>query len=217
MKSLLQNALKKSCAHLVAQALPKQIRRLISAGYSQKLILEKLVSSFTVRQSNRPESVRTVVLPFYHRVSHNLKAVCNKQNVRVVFSNAYRLDRLTPFSKSCSDCGKNHRALSFVPCAKNVVYSIPLKCGFEYIGQTSQCINVRLGQHKTDADSTLSTHLRECRNCEPLWRETSIISREPVTRRRLLRETLAIQSSGHCVSEPSVVIHPSLKSFFFAR
>lgn len=212
--SLIQSSLKKSCFHFVDDALRRQVDRLCDAGYSRHVIDKMLLKQFFFARSAREAPGTSVVVPYYHKLSHNLKAIADNHNVKLLFRNNYRLDRLTPFSKASVECGINHRTLHFVPCIKNVVYSIPLGCGFEYIGQTSQCLNVRLGQHRNDPDSNLADHLKMCKNCKPLWQETSVLDRQPIARKRLLREAVAIQSSGRCVSEESVNVHPTLRKLF---
>lgn len=79
---------------------------------------------------------KIVCLPYFHYVSHNLKAIAGKFGVTVVFKPDFRLDRLVSFLSRRSGCSKRHREPS-VPCDLSVVYKIPVNCGGCYVGQTS--------------------------------------------------------------------------------
>lgn len=116
-----------------------------------------------------------MVVPFHHTVSHNLKPASQEHGIRLLFSNGFQLDWLTPFSKTWSPCNINHRALDFIPWAKNTVYLLPLACRFVYNGQTSQCISQRLGLHRNKPYDNLAGHLKLCNNFRLLWGEISIL------------------------------------------
>lgn len=56
---------------------------------------------------------------------------------------------------------------SFVQCDVAVVYSLPLTCGKQYIGQTSRCVNTRLREHRYNCQQithpgNLATHCNQC-------------------------------------------------------
>lgn len=157
-----------------------------------------------------------VVVPYFHKISHCLKSVASQFGVRVVFSDFFRLDRLTPFSTQGLSSTKNHRC-QFVSCASNVVYSIPFTCGFQYIRQSKRCINDRLREHfnnvKNDTKcSEISDHLRHC-NCQPSWSESSVVLREPNLTKRLFLEAGIMASVGNAISCPSVSVSRALRAF----
>lgn len=218
VSGLLSNAVKKSCVHNLSSSISHQLARLNDAGYSQCMQLRGLniisakllspVSDFVKPRENR------VVIPYIHAVSHNLLHIARKFNINLVFRNNFRLDALTPFGKSTASC-KNHRR-RFVPCTSNIVYEIPFKCGFCYIGQSKRCLNDRLREHalnvkNKDRVSEVAKHARVCHNCEPLWSQTTVLAREADLHKRLLRETLFILGHGNCVSQTTLTLSPALR------
>lgn len=109
-----------------------------------------------------------------------------------------------------SPCNINHRTLNFVPCAKNVVYSLPLACGIVYIGRTSRGINHILGQRRiNNADNNLAEHLQLCSNCRPLWDEPPILAYGPVLLKHLLRESVALHSVGNYTMQAFLLFLPN--------
>lgn len=163
---------------------------------------------FGQTQAREPNTGTRIVIPYFHSVSHNLLGIARRFGINLVFKNNFRLDALTPFQKHDDGC-KNHKN-KYVHCTSGIVYKIPLACGFCYIGQSKRCLNDRLREHalkvKKDFSSELVKHLDVCKGCTPLWNETVVKARESDLNRRLLRETLAIQSHGNCVSKPSVLL-----------
>lgn len=219
--SLLKNAMKKSCVHCVANSLRKQFFRLCQAGYDRNLIASRALrillneACSTAQRSRDFDNV--VVVPYYHTVSHNILAVAKHFGIKVVFSNVMRLKSLTPFFTDEPSCTVNHKRL-FVPCRKNVVYSIPLECGFVYVGQTGRCVNDRLREHATAVErggrcSELVTHLQECHGCNPIFSGTRILAVERLLHRRLLKESLEIGHRGNVVSNPSLFPPHPLRRF----
>lgn len=224
MRSLFSNAFKRSCEHRVGFALGSQLQRVVRAGYRDGQIGRSLFSSLfalfehAVSESNTERKPIRVVVPFFHAISHNLKAVASKFNIQLVFSNDFRLDRLTPFTGQKPTC-KSHRA-PVLPCQSNVLYDIPMACGFRYIGQTSRCVNDRIREHignvkRSAPNSEIVKHLLECNNCEPLWESSLVLGKEPNDLKRLLRETAEICGSGNCLSRPSLVYTAQVKEFLF--
>lgn len=88
----LKEALQKSCVHLVKDSLNNQIGRLQKAGFPVSVVAavaEKLLQGLkprTPREGGGQPKTRPAVLPYIHRVSHNLKNVANRYGVPVVFS-----------------------------------------------------------------------------------------------------------------------------------
>ncbi|XP_064475683.1 uncharacterized protein LOC135389577 [Ornithodoros turicata] len=218
--SLLNAATKKSCFHFVWSSLRKQCERLTQAGYDNQLIAKramKLLESSQCRPWNDGNSRNVVVIPYFHAVAHNILAVAKYYNIKVVFSNAFKLSRLTPFSSKSEFCGVRHRK-PFVPCKQNVVYSIPLECGFVYVGQTRRCLNDRIREHAANVErmagsSELVDHLRDCRGCQPCFKDTTVLAWEPYAHRRLFRESLEIATRGNVVSNASFIPLAPLRRF----
>ena len=164
-----------------------------------------------------PRPSKRVVLPYFHKISHNIKALASRFNVGTAFSTDYRLSRLTPFASTVSGCAIKHREKD-VECSSGVIYKIPFDCGLCYIGQTKRCINERLTEHKRcikkkDPYSEVSKHLIECRNCVPLWHLTSVELREKDDHKRLIKESLTILGHGNAVNKPSFGLDNELRRF----
>lgn len=98
----LKEALQKSCVHLVKDSLNNQIGRLQKAGFPVSVVAavaEKLLQSLkprTPQEGGGQPKTRPAVLPYIHRVSHNLKNVANRYGVPVVFSAPRKLASLCP-------------------------------------------------------------------------------------------------------------------------
>ena len=135
-------------------------------------------------------------------------------NVKVLSCAPEKLSRLTPFiHPPTPPCNVKHRYRYIEgDCQNNVVYSIPMRCGKVYIGETSRCLNVRIREHfravdKEDQNSHIVQHKAECDGCSAIFEETSVIAREHDDLMRLLTESVSIVSNpGRCVSQQTVVL-----------
>lgn len=154
---------------------------------------------------------KVAVIPYLHALSHNLKEVMNKAKVKVVFSAPEKLanicNRVNPPSKTARTCSKKHRK-QFVPCQKEVIYSIPLTCGDKYIGQTGRCSNDRLRERNKDVEKGVKGHIAAriviCSACHPEFENCKIIGSHSD---QISREAFNIKSNKYnCVSAPSVVL-----------
>lgn len=217
VKSLIKNSLKKSCIHFMDQALKRQYERLEDAGYEEAFVSRQLAIEVSGKKVGRSGRNRSAVVPYFHEISHNLKACARRFGIDVIFSSDFKLSRLTPFQKAEAECPKKHHERS-VPCDNGVVYEIPLECGFKYVGQTSRCLNDRLTEHKRNVknnapNSEIAKHLQECNNCEAKWSETEVLHRERNDVKRVVRETIRIKASGNCISQPSMVLTDESKAF----
>lgn len=87
--TLTKNVLKKSCCHEIPRALQTVTLRLIDAGYPISLIadVQKCITLTKRKPEAADNSHKKVVLPFFHDVSHNIKAVAGKLGVKVLFKN----------------------------------------------------------------------------------------------------------------------------------
>lgn len=121
---------------------------------------------------------KSVFLPFFQGVSHNLKAVGLKFDVSLVFQNDCRLSRLTPFEKKrLSPCPTKHNEM-IIDSRKGVMYEISLTCGFTYIRQTGTGTEHRKDIMNKMENSEVSKLLPECNNCLPLWNDGLILELE---------------------------------------
>ncbi|XP_075526229.1 uncharacterized protein LOC142557916 [Dermacentor variabilis] len=172
----LESALEKSCTHTMQASFNNQIKRLKEARFPDSLVtsvteslLRKVNGTSATREEERARTVRPAVIPYVHKVSHNLKKVAGRYGVPIAFSAPVKLGRLC--SKTTRDetgsqgCGKKH-STSYGRCATGVVYEIPLECGKSYIGQTGRCISERAREHELnlmkDGVAHLPAHCKAC-------------------------------------------------------
>ncbi|XP_077534565.1 uncharacterized protein LOC144146494 [Haemaphysalis longicornis] len=111
----------------------------------------------------------THVIPYFHRISHNVKKVAARYKVNVLFSAPCKLERLCPMMEKKETKGgytKKHEK-RYTDCVRNVVYEIPLRCGFSYIRQTGRCFNDRAREHQLAVRSNLGGHMNDhCKRLE---------------------------------------------------
>lgn len=150
------------------------------------------------------------VMPYIHRVSHNMKKVANRFGVRTVFTAPCKLAKVCALmhKKRATTC-KKHVDPS-TKCIKGVVYKIPLSCGRFYIGQTGRCFNERAREHslavRSNTGGHLDFHCRQCK-CIPKLKETVFLHR---SRNKLEREVVEAyfiaKCTDKCVSMPSLTL-----------
>uniref|UniRef100_A0A6B0V920 Putative tick transposon n=1 Tax=Ixodes ricinus TaxID=34613 RepID=A0A6B0V920_IXORI len=233
--SFLSNALRKSCWHALDESLGKQVGRLEAAGYPRQVIVSvaeglhrkrKIESSLSDEQKadnqgkdkERRAKEKIAVIPYVHKISHNLKKVGQRSGVKVLFTAPNKLLALCrlscPTRAQKPICAIKHRD-AFVKCRRSVVYKIPLSCGKHYIGQTGRCLNVRLLEHKNKVgsvatDGHLAAHCKRCvsgNQCHPLYKQTTILYFHRSGLTREIVEAAEIARSGNqCVSRPSVAL-----------
>ncbi|CAN8022615.1 unnamed protein product [Ixodes persulcatus] len=106
--SCLGSVLKKSCVHKMTEGFRKQIGRLKESGFPLTLLAEvasSLLKGALTHQNHifskgvertRPEreKKRVVVVPYLHRVSHNLKQVGGRYEIPVVFSAPQKIGQI---------------------------------------------------------------------------------------------------------------------------
>lgn len=233
-KSCYYNALNKSCIHAQQDSFNQQTDRLVKAGYPKQLLVsvsESMLASLSKNNKNdltesAKEKEKTTVVPYIHKFSHKLKKIGNRAQVRVVFSAPEKLgklckrvnDEFTP--KKCSIKHEN----KFVACQEGVIYSIPLSCGKQYVGQTGRCVNERLREHNITVYNTVKGHLgihcRDCesKTCQPFFQQTKVLSRHPNTLTREIIEAAEIaRLNDACISCPSISLSKKELEFLSAR
>ncbi|XP_077516534.1 uncharacterized protein LOC144126337 [Amblyomma americanum] len=216
------NALKKSCLHSMGDSFNKQSSRLERAGYPKTLLIsvaEGLLKKLKggIREVAVPDKHnKVVVIPYLHAVSHRLKRICQRADVRVVFSAPDKLSKLCHRVNAPAErkpaCPVKHRS-PFVSCKVGVVYKIPLSCGRAYTGQTGRCLNERLMEHSNDVSNTakrnLGVHCLKCpsRPCKPLFQDCTALDKNAHQSTREIMEALHILKLGEdCVSSPSIAL-----------
>lgn len=212
-----RSALEKSCQHRVRESLAYQVERMSKAGYPSELIwscCERILQNVkTEGKGKQPSAAKQPVhvMPYVHRLSHNVKKVANRFGVKTVFTAPCKLAKVCAMmhKEKRSVCNKRH-AKVFTECTSGVVYEIPLTCGSVYIGQTGRCFNERAREHslavRTNTGGHLDFHCRRC-GCMPSFEDTVFLSK---SRNKLQREVVEAyfinKKSDHCVSMPSLTL-----------
>lgn len=229
VSSCLESSLTKSCPHAMHTSFHNQIKRLLSAGFPCEVIsavaenlLKKVKKGNRANNKERLARSKTTVVPYMHKVAHNIKKVAKRHGVPVVFSAPRKLAGLCPRISAQGarrrECEIKH-AEKFVTCATGVVYLIPLKCGRVYVGQTGRCVNERAGEHqrsiKNKERANLPAHCIACSGCEPFLKNIRILGRSSDKGSRELLEAYHIKTRGeNCVSDTSVSLYNAEKNFF---
>ncbi|CAN7979379.1 unnamed protein product, partial [Ixodes persulcatus] len=170
--SCMAASLKKSCPHNMNSSFQSQLVRLQDVGFPPRVLCDvaeglvkklKRLGRGEQAEGARRES-RPVVMPYVHKVSHNLKKVANRFRIPVVFSAPNKLSALCKTINKKEEsgevegvCNKRH-ATKFRECAIGVTYEIPLSCGRVYVGQTGRCINDRIREHSAATRQSPSGH-----------------------------------------------------------
>ncbi|CAN7990421.1 unnamed protein product [Ixodes hexagonus] len=135
VRNLINSTLKKSCSHSISSALGRLFDRFGASGYPQDYVSNQLLFLVSAKKKCEvsPKPTKRVVLPFFHQISRNLRSIGNRHGVSTVFSNDYKLSRMTPFASAKDSCTKKHREKE-VNCVMGVVYKMPFDCGLCYLG-----------------------------------------------------------------------------------
>ena len=216
----LKNSITKSCSHSIQTSFDGQVSRLKCAGYPTSLltsVAERLIKEIKkgdhIQQKEKDRARKPIIVPYIHNFSHGLKKIANRVNMEVIFSAPNKLHSLckrvnTP-TRTTVRCTKKHKN-NFVQCTENVVYSFPLSCGRQYIGQTGRCLNDRLREHNCTITNKNSGHLgihcRDCgcsaqlEKCTVLGRHQDQLTREIIEAKNITRQ------EERCVSTPSIML-----------
>ena len=79
-----------------------------------------------------------MVIPYVAGMSKDIRHICRKFNIRVVFKSGWTLPSTLTKVKDTLPFGKQ----------SNVVHHIPCSCGQVYIGETRQRLETRLKEHR---------------------------------------------------------------------
>lgn len=160
-------------------------------------------------------------MPYIHTISHNLKRIGKKHGVDLVFTAPMKLSRLCALASSTGKrkaCDKSY-VPPYVPCTTEVAYTIPLRCGKVYIGQTGQCLNDRLKEHAyslgvVNNTTHLPVHTRRC-GCAVLLYNTKVTGRAKGRLDREILEAYQIKEYGdRCINALSVHLKDKELMFF---
>ncbi|CAN7949904.1 unnamed protein product, partial [Ixodes hexagonus] len=132
--SCFSTALKKSRLHSAEKSFEVQVQRLQFSGFPNSILFdvaERLLMSQR-RERNKETRRRPAIMPYIHRLSHNIKRVASKYDVQVALSAPNKLKRLCPKINNKKeehvDCKVNHQH-KYVDCSCGIVYEIPFSCG----------------------------------------------------------------------------------------
>lgn len=212
----LQAALVKSCQHKAEESFRNQTVRLNDAGFPVAFVINvcetllQKVKGKDKRTKTHEERKKTYVIPYLHRISHNVKKVAARYQVNVLFSAPCKLSKICPMlekKESRGVCKKKH-VTRFTDCVSNVVYEVPLNCGHVYIGQTGRCFNERAREHRlavrSNSGGHMSEHCKRC-GCQPLLEETRFLRRAvDKTEREIIEAYYIKKANDKCISTPSL-------------
>ena len=152
----------------------------------------KINDSLPSEMSDKPLNI--IYLPYIPKITTNLKKVCTKNNLYVVFTNNFRIINFL-------NSGKDKTPVT----RQRGVYQIPCDCGKYYIGRTHQNLEKRIQQHKDDivkalnsnistvsSDSALGSHIFENPNHNILFDESALISND-LGIKQVVRESIEIR------------------------
>ena len=128
-----------------------------------------------------------VMLPYVAGVSEDIRRVCRKFDMRVVFKSGRTLRTMLTKVKDTLPTEKHSR----------VVYRVPCSCGQVYIGETVRRLETRMKEHQDACRrgmverSAIAEHAWE--NQHPIkWEETEIVDQARRPKELLLKEALHI-------------------------
>ena len=128
-----------------------------------------------------------VVIPYVAGMSEDIRRVCRKFNIRVVFKSGRTLRSMLTKVKDTLPPGKQ----------SNVVYRIPCSCGQVYTGETKRRLETRLKEHRDACErgmmekSAVAEHAWE--HHHPIhWEETTVLDHGR-GQELLVKEALHIQ------------------------
>ena len=128
-----------------------------------------------------------VVIPYVTVMSEDVRRVCRKFNIRVVFKSGRTIRSMLTKVKDTLPPGKQ----------SNVVYRIPCSCGQVYIGETKRRLETRLKEHRDACErgmmekSAVAEHAWE--HHHPIhWEETTVLDHGR-GQELLVKEALHIQ------------------------
>ncbi|KAM7302846.1 uncharacterized protein ISCGN_018354 [Ixodes scapularis] len=229
--NLLTSSRSKSCSHLISTSCSLQLTRLVKACYPKDLLETRLKRIMAAQASgtqpkSRPRASRFACIPYVHNVSHRIKSLALRHDTQVFFSCRLRLSSLCRKVNNPTapkPCPKKH-ATKFVPCRQASVYSIPLGCGAQYIGQTGRCLNDRLREHANEVQQAASNpslhsqhpiaqHVGSCPSCEPVFSATTTVGTHRSRYGREIIEAFAMRHSPQNIGSPSLCLSDADVSF----
>ena len=109
-----------------------------------------------------------MVIPYVAEMSEDIRHVCRKFNIRVVFKSRRTLRSMLTRVRDTLCIGKQ----------SNVVYRIPYSCGQIYIRETRQRLETRLKEH---LDACVREMMEKSAAAEHAWENHNLILWEETT------------------------------------
>lgn len=165
-------------------------------GYSNRYIKSSFVKKNL--KTGDKEVKGSLVIPYVKGLSEKIRRIAASFGLRTAFHSRLTLERLL--------C--NRRPDIEMLDRKNIIYSIPCECGYEYLGETSRPLRVRLEEHKKNvkrgntASSKLAEHVWEKQH-HILWDNVKICDTETKWFERRFKESVLISTSEKCISQVS--------------
>lgn len=195
------------------------MRRLQDSGYPSTILFEvaeSLITPHGRQKVRRDTNRRPAVLPYIHRISHNLKKIASKFHVQVVFSAPDTLKKLCPKINSNQQhegkCRVHHqRKYVDCRCLRNTMFLWDSVCGWN--------------RKVCERPSTITCPITEvvasrppCHACKglPVFRQTKILKRFGQKRARELYEAQVTMSSANlCLHKRAICGLVSKRTLFF--
>ena len=100
--------------------------------------MQETADTSSCDEEQEKEKEPLVVMPYVAGMSEDIRSVCRKFNIRVVFMSGRTLHSMLTKVKDTLPLGKQ----------SNVVYRIPCSCGQVYIRETKRRLETRLKEHR---------------------------------------------------------------------
>ena len=128
------------------------------------------------------------MLPYMEGVSEDIRRVCRKFGLKVVFRSGLSIRSMLTRVKDTLGMEKRSK----------VVYQIPCSCGKKYIGETVRRLETRMKEHRDACQkgalekSALAEHAWQ--NHHPIkWEEATVIDQARTNKELLLKEAIHIR------------------------
>ena len=105
-------------------------------------IYNKNKNNITLNKTNPVAELKKIIsIPFYGKISENVKRIITKQNINIIFRVDSKLNKIIKLGKDALEKSE----------MSNVVYKLEcISCDKTYVGQTKRLLNIRRDEHKNN-------------------------------------------------------------------